>query len=288
MNRKAPENCLFSPSNGIISEISVESRAWNPFYFRLAFQLTDFNALNYAQTMPSFHVLSRGKKKSRFFSIYLWFWNWKIHTNTMEKIIIISNWTDCSDDSRRRIDWDFFFLKNSKRKMFPHVVGEKSEDEMLYLCDDDERKRNFFSLSENFPYGRIIYGFDDNIPRLIAKAFLAHDKREVKLTRLFSSASTEIALESVSFSFPFVFPLSTWRVQSEKRKKVSWWVGVRSRYIVIARKVFVQFSFFPSPLFSSLSSRIVSWRDFGNFPHEWRFDYSMVIWLLATWFGLVS
>ena len=135
MNWKAPENCLFSRSNDIISDISVESRAWNPFYFRLAFQLTDFNALNYAQTMPSFHVLRREKrnlfdlfmvlKLKKYTHIRLW----RLSSFQTEHIV---------QTTRDILQIETYFHKYGKRKMFSHVVGKKSEDEMLYLCDDDE------------------------------------------------------------------------------------------------------------------------------------------------------
>lgn len=84
------------------------------------------------------------------------------------EIIIISNWTYCSDDSGHLTDWDLFPQVWQKKDVFSCGWKEVRRWDALFVRWR-RIKEEWFSLSEYFPYGRIIYGFDDNIPRLIAK-----------------------------------------------------------------------------------------------------------------------
>ena len=79
--------------------------------------------------------------------------------------------------------------------------SERSQKMRCFICamTTNEKGIFFFRCRRISPMAAS-YGFDDNILRLIAKAFFAHDEREVKLTRLFSSA-----LDREWFSSRWVF-----------------------------------------------------------------------------------
>lgn len=197
----------------------------------------------------------------------------------MKEIIIISNHTYCSDDSRRRTDWDFFLRTKNGEKMFSLEV-EGSQKMRCFICammtNEMRMEAKFLIVGQKFSL------FDHHMVLMIIstdwwqKLLILFILWKVKMTRLFISRRENknlgrwVFLES--FFLPFIIVDMTESIRKGKRYHGGLASDHVTLYIVIAWKASFNFHF-PSSLFSSLSSHIVSWRDFGNFPHEWRFDY---------------
>lgn len=159
------------------------------------------------------------KKNSRIYPIYLWFWNWKIHTfndgedyHHFEPHILF-----------RRLKMSYrlrlFFQNKSKERCGREEVRWWN---VLYMFDDEWRlkKGENFPLSGNFSLdGHIIWGFDDNIPRLMAKTFLCSVEKDVKMTRVFSSDNSQKkASRTFSHSFFALFIVNMMKsICNEKR-----------------------------------------------------------------------